>query len=93
MPKMKTHRATAKRFRITRTGKVLHRQNQVEHSNDFTPFQGSPRIPSWTAQLRRRTDVFPARRRNGVESSSRRHSVPPGWKSAWIASMRSRPMK
>ena len=26
MPKQKTHRATAKRFRITRTGKILHRK-------------------------------------------------------------------
>ena len=26
MPKNKTHRATAKRFRITRNGKVLHRK-------------------------------------------------------------------
>jgi large subunit ribosomal protein L35 len=24
MPKMKTHRATAKRFRVTRKGKVMH---------------------------------------------------------------------
>ena len=26
MPKMKTHRGAAKRFRVTRTGKVLHRK-------------------------------------------------------------------
>jgi large subunit ribosomal protein L35 len=26
MPKMKTHRASAKRFRVTRQGKVLHRK-------------------------------------------------------------------
>ena len=31
MPKMKTHRATAKRFRITRTGKVLHRPTPGPH--------------------------------------------------------------
>jgi large subunit ribosomal protein L35 len=31
MPKMKTHRATAKRFRITRTGKVLHRKATGNH--------------------------------------------------------------
>ncbi len=29
--KMKTHRATAKRFRITRTGKVLHRKATGNH--------------------------------------------------------------
>jgi large subunit ribosomal protein L35 len=31
MPKMKTHRATAKRFRITRTGKILHRKATGHH--------------------------------------------------------------
>jgi large subunit ribosomal protein L35 len=31
MPKMKTHRATAKRFRITRKGKVLHRKATGNH--------------------------------------------------------------
>ena len=31
MPKMKTHRATAKRFRVTRSGKVLHRKATGNH--------------------------------------------------------------
>ena len=31
MPKMKTHRATAKRFRVTRNGKVLHRKATGNH--------------------------------------------------------------
>jgi large subunit ribosomal protein L35 len=31
MPKMKTHRATAKRFRVTRTGKVLRRKATGNH--------------------------------------------------------------
>ncbi|MGH2679093.1 MAG: 50S ribosomal protein L35 [Actinomycetota bacterium] len=31
MPKNKTHRATAKRFRITRNGKVLHRKATGNH--------------------------------------------------------------
>ena len=31
MPKMKTHRATAKRVRITRSGKVLHRKATGNH--------------------------------------------------------------
>ena len=31
MPKMKTHRGAAKRFRITRTGKVLHRKATGNH--------------------------------------------------------------
>ena len=31
MPKSKSHRATAKRFRITRNGKVLHRKATGNH--------------------------------------------------------------
>jgi large subunit ribosomal protein L35 len=31
MPKMKTHRAAAKRFRVTRNGKVLHRKATGNH--------------------------------------------------------------
>jgi large subunit ribosomal protein L35 len=31
MPKMKTHSATAKRFRVTRKGKVLHRKATGNH--------------------------------------------------------------
>jgi large subunit ribosomal protein L35 len=31
MPKMKTHRGMAKRIRITRTGKVLHRKATGNH--------------------------------------------------------------
>jgi large subunit ribosomal protein L35 len=31
MPKMKTHRGAAKRFRVTRTGKVLRRKATGNH--------------------------------------------------------------
>jgi large subunit ribosomal protein L35 len=31
MPKQKTHRGAAKRFRVTRTGKVLHRRASRAH--------------------------------------------------------------
>ena len=31
MPKMKTHRGAAKRFRVTRNGKVLHRRGTGNH--------------------------------------------------------------
>jgi len=31
MPKMKTHRGAAKRFRITRSGKILHRKATGNH--------------------------------------------------------------
>ena len=32
MPKMKTHRGAAKRFRLTRTGKLLHRRAGLNHN-------------------------------------------------------------
>lgn len=32
MPKMKTHRGAAKRFRVTRNGKVLHRRANLNHN-------------------------------------------------------------
>lgn len=31
MPKMKTHKGTAKRFRVTGTGKVKHRHSGTSH--------------------------------------------------------------
>jgi large subunit ribosomal protein L35 len=31
MPKMKTHRGTKKRFRLTGTGKVMHEQANRQH--------------------------------------------------------------
>ncbi len=31
MPKMKTHQATAKRFKVTKTGKVLRRKGEIGH--------------------------------------------------------------
>jgi ribosomal protein L35 len=33
MPKIKTHKATVKRFIITRTGKILKRKNGQDHFN------------------------------------------------------------
>ncbi len=33
MPKMKTHKATKKRFRITANGKVKHRHSGTSHLN------------------------------------------------------------
>jgi large subunit ribosomal protein L35 len=32
MPKMKTHRGAAKRFRVTRNGKILHRRTNDAHN-------------------------------------------------------------
>lgn len=31
MPKMKTHQATAKRFKVTKTGKVMRRKGEIGH--------------------------------------------------------------
>jgi len=33
MPKIKTHKATAKRFRITKNSKILHRKAGQDHFN------------------------------------------------------------
>lgn len=33
MPKIKTHKATAKRFKITRSGKILKRKAGQDHFN------------------------------------------------------------
>jgi large subunit ribosomal protein L35 len=32
MPRMKSHRGAAKRFRLTRTGKLLHRRAGLNHN-------------------------------------------------------------
>jgi large subunit ribosomal protein L35 len=32
MPKMRSHRGAAKRFRVTRTGKLLHRRTGLNHN-------------------------------------------------------------
>ena len=31
MPKMKTHRGAARRFRVTKTGKLVRRQSRLNH--------------------------------------------------------------
>jgi large subunit ribosomal protein L35 len=33
MPKMKTHRGATKRFKLTRTGKIIHRKAGQSHFN------------------------------------------------------------
>lgn len=33
MPKVKTHKATAKRFRLTKNGKIMHRKPGQDHFN------------------------------------------------------------
>jgi len=57
MPKMKTHRATAKRFRITRTGKILHRKATGNHM--LTKKSGSRRrrVEGMTEVTAERTNI------------------------------------
>ena len=31
MPKLKTHKGAARRFKITGTGKIMHRKGQISH--------------------------------------------------------------
>jgi len=33
MPKLKTHKATAKRYKVTRTGKIMKRTSGQDHFN------------------------------------------------------------
>ena len=57
MPKQKTHRAAAKRFRITRTGKVLHRKATGKHF--LTKKSGSRRrrVEGMTGVTAERTNI------------------------------------
>jgi large subunit ribosomal protein L35 len=57
MPKMKTHRATAKRFRITRSGKILHRKATGNHM--LTKKSGSRRrrVEGMAAVTAERTNI------------------------------------
>ena len=44
MPKMKTHSGAKKRFRITGTGKVMHRQAGKMHLNEHKPSSRTRRL-------------------------------------------------
>ena len=44
MPKMKTHSGAKKRFRITGTGKVMHRQAGKMHLNEHKPSSQTRRL-------------------------------------------------
>lgn len=46
MPKQKTHSGTKDRFKVTRTGKVMHRRQNRNHLAEHKP-------PSRTTRLRR----------------------------------------
>jgi large subunit ribosomal protein L35 len=44
MPKMKTHSGAKKRFRVTGTGKVMHRQAGKMHLNEHKPSTRTRRL-------------------------------------------------
>jgi large subunit ribosomal protein L35 len=44
MPKMKTHSGAKKRFRVTGTGKVMHRQAGKMHLNEHKPTSQTRRL-------------------------------------------------
>ena len=44
MPKMKTHSGAKKRFRLTGTGKVMHRQAGKMHLNEHKPSTRTRRL-------------------------------------------------
>ena len=44
MPKMKTHRGAAKRFKITGTGKILRRQANRHHLMEYKPSTRARRL-------------------------------------------------
>lgn len=44
MPKMKTHSGAKKRFRVTGTGKVMHRQAGKMHLNEHKPTSRTRRL-------------------------------------------------
>lgn len=51
MPKLKTHKATAKRFKLTRRGKIVRRQTGQDHFNSRESGQTT---------MRKRRDVLAA---------------------------------
>lgn len=44
MPKMKTHSGAKKRFRLTGTGKLMHRQAGKMHLNEHKPSSQTRRL-------------------------------------------------
>ena len=55
MPKMKTHRGAAKRFKVTGTGKILRRHANKNHILE-------KKAPKRKRQLRRNSELTPADR-------------------------------
>ena len=57
MPKMKSHRGAARRFRVTKTGKILRRQTRLNHMLE-------KKTPAHKRRLGREVQVTNADRRS-----------------------------
>ena len=49
MPKMKTNKAAARRFKITGTGKILRRQAGKRHLNEWKSANDKRKLRGWAA--------------------------------------------
>jgi large subunit ribosomal protein L35 len=49
MPKQRTHSGAKKRFRVTRTGKVLHARQNLNHLFEHKPSTRTRRLQGTTA--------------------------------------------
>jgi large subunit ribosomal protein L35 len=47
MPKMKTNKAAARRFKITGTGKILRRQSGKRHINEWMSANVKRKLRGW----------------------------------------------
>jgi large subunit ribosomal protein L35 len=66
MPKMKTNKAAARRFKITGTGKILRRQAGKRHLNEWMSAKTKRHLRGWTElskdQKQNVIDMFPYRK-------------------------------
>lgn len=49
MPKMKTNKAAARRFKITGTGKILHKQAGRRHLNEWKSANVKRKLRGWSS--------------------------------------------
>ena len=63
MPKMKTNKAAARRFKITGTGKILRRQAGKRHINEWMTANVKRKLRGWAAltkdQKKNVEEMFP----------------------------------
>lgn len=63
MPKMKTNKAAARRFKITASGKILRRQAGKRHLNEWKSANDKRKLRGWAAlskdQKKNVQELFP----------------------------------